>query len=333
MTQRTFRAMVVRETPDGRFLREFTTRRIDDLPPGDVLLRVQYSSLNYKDALSATGNKGVTRRYPHTPGIDAAGVVEESSSQKFRPGEEVLVSGFELGSNHAGGFAEFVRVPADWVVRKPAGLSLRESMILGTAGFTAGLSVHRLLQHGVAPGQGPLLVTGATGGVGSIAVAILARAGFEVVAVTGKADAGEFLHTLGAARILSREEATDRTGRALLSGLWAGAVDTVGGSLLDTAIRQTRPEGAIACCGNIGSARLETSIYPFILRGVALIGIDSAFAPAEQRLRVWENLSGPWKIPHLEMLATEVTLEELNPLIDRILAGGVRGRTLVTLGR
>jgi acrylyl-CoA reductase (NADPH) len=325
--------MVVRETPDGRFLREFTTRRIDDLPPGDVLLRVRYSSLNYKDALSATGNKGVTRRYPHTPGIDAAGVVEESSSQRFRPGEEVLVSGFELGSNHAGGFAEFVRVPADWVVRKPAGLSLRESMILGTAGFTAGLSVHRLLQHGVAPGQGPLLVTGATGGVGSIAVAILARAGFEVVAVTGKADAGEFLHTLGAGRILSREEATDRTGRALLSGLWAGAVDTVGGSLLDTAIRQTRPEGAIACCGNIGSTRLETSIYPFILRGVALIGIDSAFAPAELRLRVWENLSGPWKIPHLEMLATEVALEELNPLIDRILAGGIRGRTLVTLGR
>lgn len=327
----TFKALVARESSGGGVVRSIEQRSVDDLPAGDVLIRVHYSSLNYKDGLSATGKRSVTRLYPHTPGIDAAGIVEQSSSTSFRPGDKVIVTGYDLGSNTDGGWAGFIRVPSDWIVPLPEGLSLRESMILGTAGLTAGLSVHKLLHHGVEPGQGPVVVTGATGGVGCLAVAILARRGFDVAAVTGKRDAHSFLRALGAGNILTRDQCLDTTSRALLTHRWAGAVDTVGGLFLDSILRQVNSEGAVACCGNIAAPDLRTSIYPFILRGVALLGVNSAFAPMKTRQTIWTELSTGWKPPELNSLSRECPLEELEPSITAILSGAITGRVLINL--
>jgi acrylyl-CoA reductase (NADPH) len=329
MTDTTFPALLVRESPDGTFSRSIVPRRIDDLPDGDVLVRVLYSSLNYKDALSAVGNRGVTKRYPHVPGIDAAGIVEASSDPTFVPGNEVVVTGYELGANHDGGFSTYIRVPASWVVRRPAGLSLRECMMFGTAGLTAALSVQALLHHGVHPSQGPVVVTGASGGVGSIAVGILAASGFRVIASTGKPEAREVLLTLGAEEVRTREDVQETTGRGMVSARWAGAVDTVGGLTLDSVLRQTMLFGAVAACGNVTSGDLHTSIYPFILRGVALLGINSAFTPMPLREATWARMAGAWNIPGLSSLATEISLAALDPWIDLILQGRVSGRVLV----
>lgn len=328
---KTFKALVVSETAERRFVREVRERSIDDLPAGDVLIRVRYSSLNYKDALSATGNRGVTKRYPHTPGIDAAGVVEESKSPAFRPGDEVICTGFDLGMNTAGGFGVYVRVPADWLVRRPPGLTLQESMIYGTAGVTAALSVDRLQKEGVTPEQGEVLVTGATGGVGSLAVAILARLGYRVVAATGKAQEQEFLTQLGAADVIGREQIDDRSGKPLLPPRWAGAVDTVGGNMLATVLRSLKPHGVATCCGLVASAELYITVYPFILRGVGLCGIDSVYCPMPLRQTLWSRLAGEWKPPMLGQMARECALEALEPEIDRILKGGQKGRVVVTL--
>lgn len=331
MSNRTFSALLVTETPDGKFTRTIATRALDQLSPGDVVIRVHYSSLNYKDALSATGNKGVSKHYPHIPGVDAAGVVEESSSPLYKQGDEVIVHGYELGAHADGGFSEYVRVPAEWIVKRPPTLSLRESMIYGTAGFTAGLALHRLLHHGLKPDQGPTVVTGSTGGVGSVAVALLAKAGFHVVAATGKMDDREFLMNLGATEVIDRESLKDTSGRGLVAGKWAGAIDNVGGDLLDSILRQTKLFGAVACTGNIRSTELHTSIFPFILRGVALIGINSAFTPRPLRLDVWNHLATDWKLKSLENLVTEVSLKDLDGYIEQILKGQIRGRILVSL--
>lgn len=328
----TFKALVVTETADHRFAREIKTRSTDDLSAGEVLIRVHYSSLNYKDGLSATGNRRVTRSYPHTPGIDAAGVVEESVSPAFRPGDEVICTGYDLGMNTAGGFAEYIRVPGDWLVPLPAGLTLRESMIYGTAGFTAALCVHRLQKAEVGPEQGEIVVTGATGGVGSIAVALLARAGYRVVAATGKEDARGFLGELGAAEVIPREAIDDTSGRPLLAPRWAGAIDTTGGNILATVLRALKPYGAAACCGLVASPELHISVFPFILRNVGLLGVDSVNAPMELRRATWARLAGEWKPPVLERLARECALEALNPEIDRILEGGQTGRVVVNTG-
>lgn len=328
---KTFKALVVSETADRRFVREVQDRSIDDLPAGDVLVRVHYSGLNYKDALSATGNRGVTKRYPHTPGIDAAGVVEESESPLFRPGDEVICTGFDLGMNSAGGFGEYIRVPADWLVRRPDGLTLQESMIYGTAGITAALSVDRLQKEGVTPEQGEVVVTGATGGVGSLAVAILARLGYRVAAATGKAQEKEFLTQLGAAEVIGRDQIDDRSGKPLLPPRWAGAVDTVGGNMLATVLRALKPHGVATCCGLVASAELYTTMYPFILRGVGLCGIDSVYCPMPLRQALWSRLAGEWKPPMLGRMARECALEALDPEIDRILKGGQKGRVVVTL--
>jgi acrylyl-CoA reductase (NADPH) len=331
MADRVFQAMVVREMANGVFTRQIEDRTLDDLPEGDVLIRVRYSSLNYKDALSATGNKGVTRKYPHTPGIDAAGVVEESDGEAFRVGDQVLVTGYDLGMNTPGGFGQYIRVPAAWIVRLPEHLTLRESMIYGTAGFTAALSVYRLEQHGVTPDQGEILVTGASGGVGSIAVGILAQDGYQVVAATGKPDAEQYLLDLGANRVIPRDEARDTTGKALLSGRWAGTVDTVGGEYLATALKTTRYGGAVTCCGNVASAELTTTVFPFILRGVSLLGVDSVNCPPGLRWDLWQKLASAWKLPYLNHLASERTLAELDVEIDRILQGRQRGRLVVAV--
>ena len=254
-----FRAMVVSENEDKTFSRAISERTADDLPDGDLLVSVAYSSLNYKDALSASGNKGVTRNFPHTPGIDAAGTVVESGAGDFAAGDEVVLTGFDLGANTDGGFAEYVRVPAAWAVKRPDGLSLKESMVYGTAGFTAALSVLRLQEGGVTPDSGDVLVTGATGGVGCLAVGILAHAGYRVVASTGKESEKDFLMGLGAADVISREAADDQSGRPLLKSVWAGAVDTVGGNILATAIKSAKYGGVVTCCGNVASVDLPTS--------------------------------------------------------------------------
>ena len=328
---KSFRALLVSEAGENEFTREIVERSVDDLPAGEVLIRVHYSSLNYKDALSATGNPGVTRKYPHTPGIDAAGLVEESASADFQPGDQVVVTGYDLGMNTDGGFAGRIRVPAAWVVPLPAPLSLRESMIYGTAGFTAAVSTAKLEAHGVTPGDGEVLVTGATGGVGSLAVAMLAKRGYRVVASTGKAHEEAFLRDLGAATVISREEVRDTRGRPLLRERWAGAVDTVGGDTLGTVIKSTRYGGAITCCGLVASAELPVAVFPFILRGVALLGVASADTPMGPRLEAWKKIAGDYRIESVERVARECGLEELNAEIDRMLQGGAKGRVVVNL--
>ena len=331
MPAQTFRALIVEEPEPRTFTRTIRNRCSDELPAGDLLIQVHYSSLNYKDALSATGRPGVTRSYPHTPGIDAAGVVVECSSDTFAPGDKVIVTGYDLGMDTAGGFGQYIRIPSEWALPLPAGLSLRESMILGTAGFTAGLSVYKLQQNGVQPDDGDILVTGATGGVGSIAVAILARAGYRVVAATGKAAEGDFLRGLGAADVIDRELLLVGAERPMMKECWAGVVDVVGGATLATALKSTRYGGTVTCCGLVGSADLSVSVFPFILRGVSLLGIDSVQCPRPLRQAVWEKLAGEWKPLALESTATECTLQTLEEHIQNILAGKVRGRTLVNL--
>jgi len=328
-----FRAMVVSENEDKTFSRAITERSADDLPEGDLLVSVAYSSLNYKDALSASGNKGVTRNFPHTPGIDAAGTVVESAAGDFAKGDEVVLTGFDLGANTDGGFAEYVRVPAAWAVKRPDGLSLKESMVYGTAGFTAALCVLRLQEGGVTPESGDVLVTGATGGVGCLAVAILARAGYRVVASTGKESEKEFLTGLGAADVISREDADDQSGRPLLRGLWAGVVDTVGGNILATAIKASKYGGVVTCCGNVASVELNTTVFPFILRDVRLVGVATPDCPADIRATLWQKMAGEWKLPNLDAVTIDCSLDELDGHIESILKGGVRGRVVVDLSR
>lgn len=301
------------------------------MPEGDVLIRVGYSSLNYKDALSASGNRGVTKNYPHTPGVDAAGIVEESLSENFHPGDKVIVTGYDLGMNTPGGYGEYIRVPADWVVKLPEKLSLRESMVFGTAGFTAALSVYKLTGNGVTPDQGEVLVTGSSGGVGSIALSILAKSGFHVVAAMGKLDEKGYLINLGAKEVISADETNDASGRPLLKGRWAGAIDTVGGNILATVIKSMQYGGTVTCCGNAASAELNTTVFPFILRGVSLLGIDSVNCPKDIRLRIWQKLSEEWKPEHLDLITSEVSLQELDQRIELILQGKHKGRAIVNL--
>lgn len=328
-----FKALRVIETAEGKFERTITEQHLDELPAGDVLIRVHHSSLNYKDALSATGNKGITKHFPHTPGIDAAGVVELSRNENFAHGDEVLVTGYDLGMNTAGGYAQYIRVPAGWIVPKPQHLSLRECMIIGTAGFTAATALYKMELIGQTPAHGPIVVTGASGGVGSLAVAILSGAGYEVIAVSGKQHAAEYLKHLGAARIEPREWVDDKSGKALLKPQWAGAIDTVGGNTLMTLLKGCKLEGAVVCTGLVGSAKLEGTVYPFILNGVSLLGVGSAEMPMETKRIIWQKLSGPWNCKDkLNAIVKEVSLEELNEsYIDSILKGTIMGRILVDL--
>lgn len=332
MSEQSFQALVVREAADKTFTRAVETRHLSDLPPGEVLIRVHYSSLNYKDGLSASGNRGVTRTYPHTPGVDAAGVVAASDSDDFAVGDEVIVIGYDLGMNTAGGFGQYIRVPAAWVVARPSNLSLRESMILGTAGFTAAMCVERLVGHGLTPEKGEILVTGATGGVGSVAVALLAKLGYAVVAVTGKADKHDFLRELGANEVVGRESVQDDGKRPLLRTRWAGVVDSVGGDILAHTLKTTQYGGAIACCGLVASPTLATTVFPFILRGITLYGIDSVEADISIRPPLWRKLANEWHLDALESLATERTLDQLEAEIERILLGKQTGRILVKVG-
>lgn len=326
-----FKALVVSENAEKQYVRTITQRNIEDLPAGEVLIKVHYSTLNYKDALSSIGNKGVTRNYPHTPGIDASGVVVESTDANFSVGQEVLVTSYDLGMNTSGALAEYIRVPAKWVIALPAGLSLAEAMILGTAGFTAGLCIDALLKYGVSPEKGKVIVTGSTGGVGILSVAILAKLGFEVVAVTGKPEAAELLQRLGATEIVSRESLNDTSGRPMLKSIYAGAVDTVGGNILATILKSLHYDGAVAACGLVASPDLPTSVFPFILRGNALLGIDSAECPMSKRLEIWQHLASDWKLDNLNLISHEIGLEEVPAKLDLMLQGKALGKSLVKI--
>jgi acrylyl-CoA reductase (NADPH) len=325
----TFRCFLVTKDEAGRVTAEIVHRRLDELPPGEALVRVAYSSLNYKDAMAARGHPGVVRSFPHVPGVDLAGEVVQSGVYELVEGDRVLATGFELGAGCWGGWAEYVSLPHDWTVPLPEGLTLRESMILGTAGFTAALCVDALLTHGVEPASGEVLVTGASGGVGSMAVAILGRLGFEVAAVTGKTSAHDYLRQLGAGRILGRGDVDDRSDKALLHGRFAGAVDTVGGNILATVLRSTRYGGCVAACGLTAGNQLALTVYPFILRAVTLCGIDAAYVPLPRRHEMWQRLAGRWKPADLEAMAETVDMDGLPARIDDILAGRITGRVLV----
>ena len=325
-----FKALLVSEAADGGFQRQVVQRQISELADGELLIRVRYSSLNYKDALSASGNRGVTKLYPHTPGIDAAGVVEASSVSEFAAGDEVIVTGYDLGMNTAGGFGQYIRVPAAWAIKRPQGLSLREAMLLGTAGLTAALCVDKLERVGVSPQDGVVLVTGATGGVGSVAVMLLKKLGYRVAAATGKADQADFLRSLGADEIVSREELQQGVERPLLKERWAAAVDTVGGDILFNVVKSLRRGGSVACCGLTAGVGFQASVMPFILRGVNLLGVDSVELPLVVKASMWDKLSLQWKLD-LAPLTQEVALEALPAAIERILGGGMVGRVLVRL--
>lgn len=331
MLPEVFHCYLVRKTGNDKVEAGVEQRPLRELPAGDVLIRVRFSSLNYKDALAATGHPGVVRKFPHVPGIDCAGEVVESGSTAFKAGDPVIMTGHELGADRWGGWAEFVRVPAEWVVPLPEGLSLEESMLLGTAGFTAAQCVYALQHHDVGPDSGEILVTGATGGVGSIAVMILAKLGYEVAAVTGKPDRHGWLNGLGAGRIVSRAAAVDDTARPLLSATYAGGVDTVGGATLGTLLRSLKHRGCVAACGLVGGADLPVTVYPFILRGVTLAGIDSAWCPVERRREMWRLLAGDWKPTGLGELATFIGLDQLGDAVREILRGEVAGRTVLCL--
>ncbi len=324
-----FTALQVREGATGAFEQSIVERDTTELPAGELLIRVRYSSLNYKDALSASGNRGVTKHFPHTPGIDAAGVVEASSVGEFSAGDEVIVTGYDLGMNTAGGFSQYIRIPASWAIKRPQGLSLREAMVLGTAGLTAALCVDKLEQAGVTADAGPILVTGATGGVGSIAVALLAKLGYSVAAATGKAEQGEFLKRLGAQQIVLRSELQQGVERPMLKEQWAGAVDTVGGDILFNVVKSLRYGGSVACCGLTAGVAFNASVLPFILRGVNLLGVDSVELPLVVKASMWDKLSLQWKLDGLDPLVTEVSLEQLPEAIGQILAGKLVGRVLV----
>lgn len=303
---------------------------LNELSPGAVEIKAAYSSVNYKDALAATGAGKIIRRFPVIGGIDVSGTIASSSDPNFREGEPVLVTGYDLGVSHDGGYSAYVRVPAEWVVPVPAGLSLFDAMAIGTAGFTAALSIIELERNGLKPGNGPVIVTGATGGVGSIAVACLARLGYQVTALTGKDSEHEYLRSLGAKEVLSRAGLQMGT-RPLESAMWAGAVDPVGGDILAWLTRTMKQGGGIASSGLTAGVELHTTVMPFILRGVKLLGIDSAMYPPSQRIDVWRRLATDLRPAGLETIGREIGLQDLPAAFDTLLKGAARGRFVVKI--
>ncbi len=329
MEQIEFKAFIVEEK-EGSFTRQIKSKLVSDLPEGDLLIKVHYSSLNYKDALSASGNKGVTRNYPHTPGIDAVGTVVSSKTNKFQVEDKVIVTSYDLGMNTAGGFGQYIRVPEDWAVKLPENLSMKEAMNIGTAGLTAGISVLKLTET-VKPEDGEIIVSGATGGVGALSVSILKKLGYSISAITGKESASDYLLNLGAEHIIFRKDFESIENRPLLKPAFAGAIDTVGGVILENIIKSTKAMGVVTCCGNVASPKLSLTVFPFILRGIALIGIDSQNFPMAQRVSVWNKLAKEWKPDQLIDTCTEITLNELDEKIDLMLKGKLKGRTVIKM--
>ncbi|WP_251551976.1 NADPH:quinone oxidoreductase family protein [Neobacillus muris] len=326
-----FKALVVDKT-DNNFSVTIKNLSFDDLPAGDVLIRTAYSSINYKDGLASSPDGKIVRSYPFVPGIDLAGVVVSSQDPRFQEGDEVIATSYEIGVSHYGGYSEYARIPGDWIVPLPSGLSLKEAMAYGTAGFTAALSIQRLEENGLTPDLGKVLVTGATGGVGSLAVAMLAKRGYHVVASTGKEAEHDYLHNLGATEIISREEVYNGKIRALDKQLWAGAVDPVGGEYLASVLSKIQYNGAVAVSGLTAGGNVPTTVFPFILRGVSLLGIDSVYCPMEVRKELWNRMAADLKPSGLlETISQEATLEELPETLSLILKGQAKGRFVVTI--
>ena len=323
-----YKALVTTED-NKTFSNSIQVKDLDFLPDNNTLIKVKYSSLNYKDALSASGNKGVTRSYPHTPGIDAAGVIEETTSKKFKKGDEVIVTGYDMGMNTFGGFGEFIKVPEEWIIKKPNNLSLSESMAFGTAGLTAGLCLRKLLQHGLKPDDGKVFVSGVTGGVGIISLMLFSKLGFEVTAITGKMNEKDLLINLGANEVIDRNDLDVDLVSPLQKPIYSGGIDAVGGKILSNLICSTSQRAAIACCGMVGGLSLDTSIFPFILRGLSLFGIDSAESLLEVKEEVWKSFSSDWKLENIDQNIKNISLDELPTEIEKILKGKQIGRVRV----
>jgi acrylyl-CoA reductase (NADPH) len=327
MPENTFRALVVDQREDD-VIPSIQTVSQSQLPEGEVLVRVAYSSVNYKDGLALTGQGKIIRSYPMVPGIDLAGTVESSASPHFKPGEQVVMTGCGVGESRWGGYAQFARVNAEWLVPLPDGIDMRQAMGVGTAGFTSMMCIVALEAHGLRPGGRPVIVSGASGGVGSVAVALLAGLGYHVVASTGREHEHTYLRDLGAADILARD-ALEAPGRPLESERWGGAVDSVGGAVLAGILRAMAVGTGVAACGLAGGAELHTTMHPFILRGVNLLGIDSLRVPNERRREIWQRLQHDLPMEKLEQAMSVISLSKLPTLADEILAGKVRGRTVV----
>ncbi|MBG7631051.1 MAG: YhdH/YhfP family quinone oxidoreductase [Bacteroidetes bacterium] len=327
--KKTFKAFRVEEKNE-KFISTVKEIPFETVEEGEVLIKVHYSSLNYKDALSASGNKGVTRNFPHTPGIDAVGTIVSTTSDKFSIEEKVIVTSYDLGMNTDGGFAEYVKVPASWVVKLPKNLSMKEAMIFGTAGLTAGMSVLKLIET-VKPADGTIVVSGATGGVGSVSVMILKKLGYKVAAITGKEAENQYLLNLGATEVILRKDFEEIQKRPLLKPLFTGGIDTVGGVILENIIKTVKPLGVVTCCGNVASPRLDLTVFPFILRGISLIGIDSQNYPMKCRKQVWNKLAEEWKTENLEDNCTTISFNELSEKLNLMLEGKLKGRTVLKL--
>jgi acrylyl-CoA reductase (NADPH) len=327
----TYKAFEVREETEKNFVGTRVEKSALELAEGSVSIEVCYSSVNYKDALSASGSKAVTREYPHVPGIDAAGTVLASTDSNFAVGDEVVVTGYDLGMNTAGGFGQQVTVPGGWVTKLPVGLSLRDSMVLGTAGLTAGLCVNKLLLNGITPEAGKVLVTGATGGVGIIACALLVKLGFEVVASTGKLAETAKLTALGVSEVISREAFSEENPRPMLKESYAAAVDVAGGTTLVNVIKSLSYGGSVAACGLVDSPALSATVLPFILRGVNLLGVDSVELPLAQKQQVWNLFANEWALTDIDSLAETIVLAELPAVLAKVLAGGAIGRYVLDL--
>lgn len=327
-----FDALVVEKDTDGQTQAGVRQLELADLPEGEVTVAVAWSTVNYKDGLCLGAGGGLVRRYPHVPGIDFAGVVEASSDPRYRPGDPVVLTGWRVGEAHWGGYSQKARVKADWLVPLPEGLTLRQAMAIGTAGLTAMLAILTLEERGLAPGQGPVLVTGAAGGVGSVAVALLARLGLEVAAVTGRPETADYLTGLGATRILDREELAAPSPKVMEGEAWAGCIDAVGGPMLGRVLKQMKYRTAVAAVGNAGGIEVPVSIIPFLLRGISLIGIESVTEPRARRIAAWNRLARDLDLDRLEAMTSTARLADLPDLGRAILKGGVRGRVVIEVG-
>lgn len=327
-----FKAYLIEQAADGSVGGRLTTLATEQLDAGEVTLQVHYSSINYKDALAATGKGKIIRRFPCVGGIDMAGVVIESADPRFVPGQKVIATSFDIGVSHHGGYAELARVPGEWVVPLPDGMDLKEAMALGTAGFTAALGIVRMEDNGLAPANGPVVVTGATGGVGGLAIDMLARLGYHVVALTGKEAESDYLRMLGATEIKLTSSIDFAKVRPLEAGLWAGAVDNVGGQILHWVLATMKQAGTVASIGNAASAKIDTTVFPFILRGVSLLGVDSGYMGFPTRQRVWDRLASDLKPRHLDAVTRVVAFDDLPGCFDDFIAGKIKGRTVVRIG-
>ncbi|PZP41998.1 MAG: oxidoreductase [Pseudopedobacter saltans] len=327
----TYKCLLTEKAEDGTVSNTIVTRNTSELKASEVLVEIHYSSLNFKDALSAMGNPGVTTQFPHTPGIDAAGVVISSENSNWKAGDKVIITGFDFGMNTDGGFSELASVPADWLIKLPEDLTLKESMMYGTAGLAAGQSVAALIHNDVKPEDGVIAVSGASGGVGSLAVGILHKLGYKVAAVSGKASANEFLKSIGASEIIDRNELSEKSPKAILKTKFAGAIDTVGGEILANLIKMTNYGGTVTNCGMVAGGEIPITVFPFILRGINLMGIDTVNYPVKKREPIWKHFASDWRPDNLESTVTEISLDELPESIETISKGQLTGRYIVKI--